>query len=297
MIDYCRIAEKVCEFVNSSGDHTLRMESMTYLDWQVLQWSKSIPESLRLTEMELMGNSPANYPNRGTWRLKALLYLRTNLLRTLIYRPILHAPLLISQAPSEATMVTNIAKDTIRFIHYMNESTDIYKLQQIAFNWFLTSAVAVLFLAVAHAPVQFKGSCKNEFYMALDLIKKFSAKSYVSKRLWNSIKGLRKLARQLGLWNQRQVPAQQEADPNNPIRGSQDDNHPQETLPGFNQLETSPLNGADLGQELMSWLEVVGDHGGFGNGQPLSNMDPLASPDNPIFGYVNEVASIMKSCF
>jgi hypothetical protein len=61
------------------------------------------------------------------------------------------------------------------------------------------SALAVLFLAVAHAPADFNRQVRDEFYMALDLVKGFSTKSYISKRLWNTIRGLKEVGPRLGL--------------------------------------------------------------------------------------------------
>jgi hypothetical protein len=228
MISYNRIAEKVWRFITATGqNHHARKEEMAYLDWQVTQWYSSIPEFLRLPfnntpsdssgSKKLHDQQPQQDTVRSIWRLKALLYLRGNLMKILIYRPILYTPALVAQSPVEASTVVDIAKDTIRFITHLNQSSDIYQLQQVAFNWFLISALAVLFLAVAHAPAQFTAQCKDEFYMALSLVEGFSMHSYISQRLWKSIKGLRKLAPQIGLWqNQGQQQYQGQPPPSGP---------------------------------------------------------------------------------
>jgi hypothetical protein len=66
-------------------------------------------------------------------------------------------------------------------------------------NYFLTSALAVLFLAVAHAPAEFNTQVRDEFHMALDLVRGLSTTSYVSKRLWKTIKMLKEVGPRLGL--------------------------------------------------------------------------------------------------
>lgn len=178
---------------------------MAYLDWQVTQWYNSVPEFLKISNPAITStdilHDQLNQQDgpRITRRLKALLYLRANLMKILIYRPILYTPSQIAQSPVEASTVVDIAKNIICFITHLNNSTDIYQLQQITFNWFLISALAVLFLAVAHAPAQFTSACKDEFYMALGLIEGFSMHSYISQRLWKSVKGLRKLGPKIGL--------------------------------------------------------------------------------------------------
>jgi hypothetical protein len=120
-------------------------------------------------------------------------------MRILIYRPVLHSASSIQEHPSYASTVVELAKDTIRALTHLNQTSDIYRCQQVCFNYFLTSAIAVLFLASCHAPVHFSSLCRDEFYMALDLVKGFSNKSWVSKRLWKTIKGLKEVGPKLGL--------------------------------------------------------------------------------------------------
>jgi hypothetical protein len=59
--------------------------------------------------------------------------------------------------------------------------------------------LSVLFLAVAHAPAEFSQPSRDEFYMALELVRGLSSNSYVSKRLWKTIKTLKEVGPRLGL--------------------------------------------------------------------------------------------------
>lgn len=120
-------------------------------------------------------------------------------MRIHIYRPVLHSSTSITEHLDFAHTVVKVAKDTIRVLTYINQTSDIYRTQQTMFNYFLISALAVLFLAVAHAPTEFNTQCRDEFYMALDLVRGFSASSYVSKRLWKTIKILKDVGPRLGL--------------------------------------------------------------------------------------------------
>lgn len=201
MIAYSNIGSKVWRSVAHADSTNTKIsdEEIGYLDYQVLQWLQSIPRSLQFegvgTAAELDGDSKA----RSNHRLRILLYLRGNQMRVLIYRPVLHTAGCIMDNLNHAHTVVDVAKDSIRILHAMNARTDLYRTQQVMFNYFLISALAVLFLAVAHAPAHFAERCRDEFYMALELVRGLSADSYVSKRLWRTVKVLKEVGPKLGL--------------------------------------------------------------------------------------------------
>jgi hypothetical protein len=300
MIRYSRIAAKVWKFISAfNNTNEIKKDEMNYLDWQVLSWVHAIPDALRLDHPSSAESASATNGSRSLRRLRALLYLRANQLRMLIHRPVLHTAAHIVRYPAESETVVEIAKDTIRFITRLNETSDIYQLQQVAFNWFLVSALAVLFLAVAQAPTQFSGSCKEEFFWALELVKGFSAQSYISRRLWNSIRSLRKLGPQLGLGAQKQrldVHAATEA--NDPYNA---DPSPAQA-PTVSTHSQTPLDGAQMTQELMEWFEAVGNLEdqimGMGTG-PVPDGGPYQPTANGgfVFDYGEELSSVMKDCF
>ncbi|KAK6582460.1 hypothetical protein PZA11_004868 [Diplocarpon coronariae] len=197
MITYSRIGSKVWKSVCSFSPKTapaINIDDIGYLDYQILQWQKSIP-----SELQLPTSSSARTSSRALHRLQILLYLRANQMRILIYRPVLHSASSIQENLQHAETVVELAKDTIRALTHLNQTSDIYSVQQVCFNYFLISALAVIFLASCHAPVHFSALCRDEFYMALDLVKGFSTKSFVSKRLWKTIKGLKEVGPNLGL--------------------------------------------------------------------------------------------------
>ncbi|KAJ5382045.1 uncharacterized protein N7496_004473 [Penicillium cataractarum] len=303
MIRYSRIAAKVWKFISAfNNTNEIKKEEMNYLDWQVLRWAHAIPDSLRLDHPSTPESQAAADGPRSLRRLRALLYLRANQLRMLIYRPVLHTAGHIVRYPSESEVVVEIAKDTIRFITRLNETSDIYQLQQVAFNWFLVSALAVLFLAVAQAPTQFSGSCKEEFYWALELVKGFSTKSYISRRLWKSIRSLRRLGPQLGLVGAQKLrrgnPVAVEPGPPGPPQ-LQESPVP---VAGSSSQSQTPLDGAQMTHELMEWFEAVGNLEdqimGVGPG-PMPDDAPWQQMPNGafMFDYGEELSSVMKDCF
>lgn len=303
MIRYSRTAAKVWKFISAfNNSKEIKKDDMHYLDWQVQQWGGAIPDSLRLDASD-PNNSKRE--TRSIRRLRSLLYLRGNQLRMLIHRPVLHTAAHIVRYPSESKTVVDIAKETIRFISQLNETSDIYQLQQVAFNWFLVSALAALFLAAAQAPSQFSNNCKEEFYMALELVRGFSSQSYISRRLWKSIKSLRKLGPQLGLQKHRHAePAAVPGRANDPGIDGIVPNLPDQAAPPSNHSHT-PRDGEQMTQELMEWFEAVGnlENQIMGMGaQPLEDpgMAPFGSrmaDGGYMFDYGDELSSVMKDCF
>ena len=269
MISYSRISSKVWQSTTLEGlGSDLNKENIGYLDWQIVEWSHSIPDSLKFHPDNLM---EPNTTSRGQRRLQVILYMRTNHMRVLIHRPVLYSATNIMENRRYAQTAVDVAKDTIRVLTRLNETSDIYRTQQVVFNYFLVSALAVLFLAVAHAPVEFSHQVKHEFYMALDLVKTFSAKSYISKRLWKIVKDLKDVGPKLGVIS-RQA---QLSDPNDPhssaavamagLAGHQVDemaafNH-QPQLQDTSTAGSSPLNGQQMTRELTHLFEKAGGYG------------------------------------
>ncbi|KAJ5570406.1 uncharacterized protein N7459_009836 [Penicillium hispanicum] len=282
MISYNRISSKIWySGLGSEGTTDIRRDEIGYLDYQVLQWYKQVPDELkfRLIESPEIGDSAS----RGMRRLRVLLYLRMNQLRILIYRPVLHSAASILEDRGHAQRVVGVAKDTVRVLTQLNQRSDIYRTQQITFNYFLVAALAVLFLAVCHAPSHFNRSVRDEFYMALDLINGFSTKSYVSKRLWKTIKGLRKIGEKLGVLSRPFGTDSNDPHSNAAVAmaglagHSIDDLSMYGPMNGVNELGNSPLNGLQMSHELTNLFEAAGSFGSF--------MPATSGPDS-INGFV-----------
>ncbi len=237
---------------------------MEYLDYQILQWKNTIPESLCFSPSQFTHPLAAS-ESRTQLRLKVLLYVRANQMRILIYRPVLLSATSIMENRNYAQKAVDVAKDTIRVLTRLNETSDIYRTQQACFNYFLISALAVLFLAVSHAPAEFNRQVRDEFYMALDLIKGFSTKSYVSQRLWRTIRGLKELGPKLGLVS-RQPFSRDDEDPHSSAAVAMAGlaGHPVEEMgvypspQGPNSIGSSPMNGQQMSHELTTLFEAAG---------------------------------------
>lgn len=248
---------------------------MSYLDYQVLQWQNTIPDSLRFyPTVDVPDTGP---PSRAQRRLQVLLYLRMNQMRILIYRPVLHSATSIMGNRRYANVVVEVAKDTIRVLSRLNQTTDIYRAQQVCFNHFLVSALAALFLAVSHAPVEFNQTVRDEFYKAIDLVRGFSAQSYVSMRLWQTIKGLKDIGPRLGLVSRQTLT--DDIDPHSSaaavaMAGLAGHRVTEMTAFPITQgpaaVNQTPVDGQQMSYELISLFEAAG---GYHNGMvPSHNL-------------------------
>lgn len=207
MITYATISGKVWRSISAPTSATrppINTEEMDYFDYQILQWLRNIPAHLRFEHPSQTQNvtmtTPLNMPSsRAAKRLRILLYLRANQMRIHIYRPVLHSATCIMGHREQAQTVVDVAKDTVRVLTNINQTSDLYHTQQVTFNAFLTSALAVLFLAVSHTPALFAEDVREEFYMSLELVRGFSKGSWVSKRLWKTIRVLKEVGPKLGL--------------------------------------------------------------------------------------------------
>ncbi|KAL1872191.1 hypothetical protein Plec18167_006794 [Paecilomyces lecythidis] len=268
MVVYNRLCSKVWySGLGLEGTTDIRRDEIGFLDYQVLQWYKQVPENLKFYTV----GSPQNGESvsRGLRRLRVLLYLRMNHLRILIYRPVLHSAASIAENRGHAQAVVDIAKDSIRLLTRLNQMSDIYRTQQVCFNYFLVASLAVLLLAACHAPVDFNRQVRDEFYMALDLVSGFGAKSYVSKRLWKTIKGLRKTGEKLGLLSRPSDSETNDAHSTAAVAMAGlaghaiDDLSVYGQLNGVGELGNSPMNGLQISHELTNLFEAMGGYGNF----------------------------------
>ncbi|KAI1073778.1 hypothetical protein F5B20DRAFT_565791 [Whalleya microplaca] len=208
MVTYSRLSARVWRLVrqfDSSASLELRPADIDDLDRRIKQWYSEIPKELQLelSDWEALPrylNFPVNSQKEyDIQRLQIWSYLRLNQIRTWLYTPILHTHSSIMENMKFAECAVKLAKNTIRYLTHLNNTTNVYRKMQLFYHQFLISAITVLFLASCHAPVNFSSTCRDEFYMALELIKDMSSKSWVSKRLWSTIKSLREVAPRLGL--------------------------------------------------------------------------------------------------
>jgi hypothetical protein len=296
MITYSAIGSKVWKQIANS-ENVIDKDDISYLDFQVLNWHRSIPESLKFVHPE--SGQSVEPVSRGIQRLQVALYLRANQMRILIYRPVLHTATSIMENLEFAHTVVKVSKDTIRILTWVNQTSSIYKTQQTMFHYFLISALAVLFLAVAHAPAEFSSQCRDEFYMALELVRGLSSNSYVSKRLWKTIRMLKEIGPKLGLNFGSVDPADAHSSAAVAMAGLA--GHPVDELALFSNGNT---NGHHLdtphgmASDLTNLFEAAGGYSNMlQNGYGLSSAEMGSSDFATAFGQEDELAKIMRDLF
>lgn len=202
MISYSRLCSKVWRQVTHFEPvlaRELRQEEIDRLDSEILQWYETVPEEVKVRNWTSERRHMASTPSYNLQRLRIWTYLRLNQLRIWLYTPVLHSATSIMQNPLQAQRVVDLARDTIQYLHHLNSTTNLYRRIQVFYHQFLTSAISVVFLASVHAPVRFSAVCREEFYLALGLVKDLSVKSWVSQRLWRTIRSLKDVAPRFGL--------------------------------------------------------------------------------------------------
>ncbi|KAF2200336.1 fungal-specific transcription factor-like protein [Delitschia confertaspora ATCC 74209] len=299
MISYSNIGAKVWKSIaNQDAAHNnINKEDISYLDFQILSWLRAIPESLKFVHPE--SGRKADPPSRGIHRLQVALYLRANQMRILIYRPVLHTATSIMENLESANTVVVVAKDTIRILTYINQTSNLYRTQQTLFNYFLISALAVLFLAVAHAPAEFSSQCRDEFYMALDLVRGLSANSYVSKRLWKTIRVLKEVGPRLGLNVRTAAGDTADAHSTAVVAMAGLAGHQVDEMAVFSSGRSGNLNSPHgMASDLTTLFEAAGAYTNvISNGYPISTTEMPNGELTAAFGQEDELSRIMRDLF
>lgn len=318
MTKYNKITSKVWSYNLSleSGGESKRDE-IGYLDFQVLQWYQQLPESLTFNVQNLACEN--EIPSRGQRKLRLLMFLRLNLARIQIYRPILHSATSIMANRHHARKVIDVAKETISVLIRVNQTSDLYRTQQIVYNYFLIQALAVIFLATSHAPAEFFRQTREEFYGALDLVKGFSTRSYISKRLWTTIRGLKELGEKIGALARgtNSVPEPEDAHSNAAVAmvglaGNAIDDigmygAGNKKAAAVNELGVSPTDGQQISNELINLFELAGGYGNFAMSPGSQGYNGYMGADgeihgggegmNAFFGNEQEFSKIMGELF
>ena len=189
-----------------------------------------------------------------------------------------------------AQTAVDTAKDTIRAITGINQVSDMYRTQQVCYNYFLVQALAVIFLAVSHAPAEFCNQTRAEFDAAVDLIKTFNTKSHIAKRLWKTIKGLKEMGDKIGLLARsdalgKVTTEEEDAHSSAAVAMAGLAGHNIEGLGAFPGLPStndglgySPEDAVQLGNELSHLFDLAGTYGSS-NGNVVMR-DGLPDPDN-----------------
>ncbi|KAH8704226.1 fungal-specific transcription factor domain-containing protein [Talaromyces proteolyticus] len=302
MIPYCRIGSRVWFSGLGTGNLSkLRADSMKQLDLQVLEWQKHIPEILQCPNPY----STDSDKRPGLRNLQVQIYVRTNIMRVLVYRPVLYSAQNIAENKKLADLCLYLAKDTIRVLYQMNKINGIYDTRQALFSFFILSSFAVILLACFHAPADFCACVQEEVSMALELIRGLDAKSRVAKRLWKVIEDLRDVGEGLGIFFPPKTSGQQGKDHAAPeVHESLGSHQPPALVFRGDEM---PATGLQMSDELTGLLEATGVYNFPPAGSVEEDHSSLSSHSNKQsdinqasvrgWGNVDELFEIMDPLF
>ena len=197
MISYGRLASRIWAAASGNGDQPIDTRMCYELDHDIEKWLQSIPNLLPLVTTK--GTHRGTQSVEIMELVQPLLYLRGNQMRILIYRRCLFSRASVASNLTSAQLAVDVARDTIKVLNDLKGREDFFRKYQTTLNQFAVSALAVLFLAICHAPKDFIEACQSGFYIAIDLIRGSAARSFAAIRLEKTIARLKHIASRLGL--------------------------------------------------------------------------------------------------
>jgi len=260
MVDWTQLAGKTWQILNCHDDKssTTSKEEIDYLDYQILRWYNQIPDELQLTHARANPTEIQKDVPHDPLYLPAVLYIRQNYLRNLIYRPILQSGLRIREDERHAHVATEVAKESIRTVWQLNQTTELIGTHPILFKHFVLSSFGNLSLAVVNATSDYWASVRDEFHLALKLIRLLSTRSGPLMRLWKRLQGLEKLQDKISLTS---TPATSEGSGSQVLhKASRDRNLPDEFSANFPVFyEPSTTTAADGSAEISIGVPQIRD--------------------------------------
>ena len=264
MILYSQLASKVWHVTGVMDNHQaaiLDLGQMTNVEHEIYRWNQSLSAGL-LFDPAVTFDAKSSIP-RGQRRLQVILRLRTNQMVMQLYQPILRSATSIHENYSTASKAVDVAKETIRILVDMNATTDIYRTQQVCFNYFLITSLGVIFLAVSHAPVTFAETVRDELNKALEIVQGASQDSFLARRLWKMGCGLDEVAPKLRTAS-RQMKLTNANDPhsNAAVAMASLAGNPVDEMAAYSShvpgsMAGSPVNGKQLSHQLGNLFDSV----------------------------------------
>ncbi|PNP56582.1 hypothetical protein THARTR1_03278 [Trichoderma harzianum] len=211
MIDYCRLGSRICESISNvfgGSSHYAQewRESFEFFQDHLNQWQeKHVPRVLDPNDQEPDAKKIRHF--------HTLLYLRANQLRLVLIRPALYSFQLQEATNSDLWAITvNIACDSLQILLDLFGGTDIYKMQQTQYNYFLITALGAVLgvlaqeksaLTAGKVDVATLAKAREFVTASLDLLKSTTVFSKTSEYQYAKVISL---CRRLGLLTPSDTP-------------------------------------------------------------------------------------------
>lgn len=179
------------------GSSYILMEPSTCisLDIETDKWALSTsmnrPLSYNLDHLDFNNNAPGDQFN------EAWIVVCKNQLKIGLYKHYLFSSDNVCQNPHLSHKAVSSASDTIRSCSELRKATPMYEHQAVNFNFFVLSAVAALYLAVRHAPLQFCNA-PRDIFTGLEILKACCTSGMGSERLCEKVSTLEIAMKKLG---------------------------------------------------------------------------------------------------
>ena len=194
MITYCGISSEVRKsLLESSSILASSLPSIRdFLCFRVIQWQNNLPRKLQFGGAD--DRFDPSKEKRGEYRLRLMLYLRANQMKTVIYRKLFSGPSPGTSDLSAANVMAQVAQDTIHVLDTLDRETNIYRAQQRPFNHFLETALTSLLLVICHA-----GSYGyiQDIHTAMELINRLAVSSSITRALKERLQGIEEIVTNL----------------------------------------------------------------------------------------------------
>lgn len=192
LIKYIRLAARIVTGLPKFGSNSsfINQSTCTSLDIEIDEWA--LATTRELSKWDLRPQDPSTTSQR-ILRQEAFIAVCRNQLKIALYKCNLFSPENIARNPNFAHSAVSYAIDTLQVCSHLERTTSIYGLQAAHYNFFVLSALAVVYLAVRHAPLQFS-SAPQVFFMGLQILKGYST----SERLWERVQTLDNAMTKLG---------------------------------------------------------------------------------------------------
>lgn len=214
MIPFAKLSGKAWQMSNefSSKDSLTVREEIDYLDYQVSQWQKQIPASLRyhhgLSEIPNSVNSDSEVSHH--FYLSVVLFVRKNQLRNVIYRPLLQSSAHTKSNPEHTLTALNITKDSLQAFAELLASANILQKHSTFFKHFIISSLGNLLLIVVHTTNEYWTEIREMLDLASMLLRKLGAQAGPISQVWDRLKGFEDLQAKISTARRLKAEAQQQ---------------------------------------------------------------------------------------
>ncbi|EXK24129.1 hypothetical protein FOXG_22977 [Fusarium oxysporum f. sp. lycopersici 4287] len=172
-------------------------ETVDVLGKEILQWYETLPEQIKVSNLP-GGRLSLTARSQDLDRPKTLICFKLLQMRIWLYMPVLCSRSTTTANLKQSQHAVSLATSTVRYLSSLKD-TNLDHMTQSFYPRFLLSTIMIFFLASIHAPVYFAGTCRADFYAAIELTKSFRVKDWLSQRLWRAVQSLKNVAPRFGL--------------------------------------------------------------------------------------------------